>query len=176
MKLLVENISLPEEVEKAMDQRTSMGVIGDMGKYTQFKTAEAIGDAAKNPGGLGAAGVGVGAGFAMGNQMAQTMSQDQAAPQPAPAPAPPQPAPAPAPPPLPTQTQYFVAVSGQQTGPFPLTVLAQQAQGGQLTRETLVWTQGMANWAPAGEVAELAQVFNAPPPMPGSPPPPPPSS
>src|SRR5690349_15541093 len=39
--LMVENISLPPEVEKVLDQRTSMGVLGDLSKYTQFKTAEA---------------------------------------------------------------------------------------------------------------------------------------
>src|SRR5439155_9490091 len=50
VNLLVENISLPPEVEQALDERTKMGVIGDLSRYTQFKTAGAIGDAAKNPG------------------------------------------------------------------------------------------------------------------------------
>src|SRR5258705_7805001 len=45
-KFVVENISLPEEVEAAMDKRTSMGVLGDMGKYTQFEAAHAMRDAA----------------------------------------------------------------------------------------------------------------------------------
>jgi len=46
----IENISLPEEVEKAMDRRTSMGVVGDMNRYAQFQSAEAIREAAKkNP-------------------------------------------------------------------------------------------------------------------------------
>src|SRR5713101_2473666 len=51
-KFVVENISLPEEVEAAMDKRTSMGVLGDMGKYTQFEAAQAMRDAAQNPGGF----------------------------------------------------------------------------------------------------------------------------
>jgi membrane protease subunit (stomatin/prohibitin family) len=66
----IENISLPEEVEKIMDKRTSMGVLGDLGRYTQFQTAEAIGDAAKNEGGgLAGAGAGLGAGAAMAQAM-----------------------------------------------------------------------------------------------------------
>src|SRR4051812_41955520 len=73
VNLVVENISLPEEVEQALDERTKMGVIGDLNRYTQFKTANAIGDAAKNPGGLAGAGMGMGAGMAMGQHMSQAM-------------------------------------------------------------------------------------------------------
>src|SRR5260370_12656062 len=54
-KFTVENISLPEEVEAAMDKRTSMGVIGDVNRYTQFQAAEAMRDAAQNPAGGGPA-------------------------------------------------------------------------------------------------------------------------
>jgi membrane protease subunit (stomatin/prohibitin family) len=74
-KLVIENISLPAEVEAAMDKRTSMGVIGDVGRYAQFQAADAMRDAAQNPGGGGAAtGAGLGAGFAIGNAMAGAMS------------------------------------------------------------------------------------------------------
>ncbi|MBK7467763.1 MAG: SPFH domain-containing protein, partial [Saprospiraceae bacterium] len=41
-KLLIENVSLPPEVEQALDKRSSMGIIGDLSKYMQFQTAEAI--------------------------------------------------------------------------------------------------------------------------------------
>jgi hypothetical protein len=77
------------------------------------------------------------------------------------------------PPPMPT-TQYFVAVNGQQSGPFTIPQLQQFAQLGQFTAQTLVWKQGMAGWEAAGNVAELAQLF-APvmPPMPPVPPVPP---
>ena len=73
-KFTVENISLPEEVEKAMDQRTQMGVLGDMGKFTQFQAAQAMRDAAQNPGGGAGLGAGLGAGFAVGGAMANAMS------------------------------------------------------------------------------------------------------
>ena len=73
-KFVVENISLPEDVEAAMDKRTSMGVLGDMGKYTQFEAAQAMRDAAQNPGGGAGLGAGLGAGFAVGNAMAGAMT------------------------------------------------------------------------------------------------------
>src|SRR5436190_2098768 len=73
-KFIVENISLPEEVEAVMDKRTSMGVLGDMGRYTQFEAAQAMRDAAQNPGGGAGLGAGLGAGFAVGNVMAGAMS------------------------------------------------------------------------------------------------------
>jgi membrane protease subunit (stomatin/prohibitin family) len=74
-KFVVENISLPAEVEAAMDKRTSMGVIGDVGRYAQFQAADAMRDAAQNTGGGGAGtGAGLGAGFAIGNAMAGAMT------------------------------------------------------------------------------------------------------
>ena len=73
-KFVIENISLPQEVEAAMDKRTSMGVIGDVGRYAQFQAADAMRDAAQNPSGGAGTGVGLGAGFALGNAMAGAMS------------------------------------------------------------------------------------------------------
>lgn len=81
--VVIENISLPEEVEKNMDTRTSMGVMGDkMGQFMQFQAAHAMRDAAQNEGGgLAGAGVGLGAGLGIGNvftQAMQGMTQPQA--------------------------------------------------------------------------------------------------
>lgn len=73
-KYLIENISLPQEVEAAMDKRTSMGVIGDVGRYTQFQAADAMRDAAQNTSGGAGTGAGLGAGFAIGNAMAGAMT------------------------------------------------------------------------------------------------------
>lgn len=68
--LYIENLSLPAEVEQAMDKRTSMGVIGDIGQYQQFQAAEALREAARNEGGgLAGAGAGLGAGAALGGMM-----------------------------------------------------------------------------------------------------------
>lgn len=79
---VIENISLPEEVEKAMDRRTSMGVVGDLNKYTQFQAAESMREAANNPSGGNMAGFGVGMGAAsvMGQAFTQSMQPQQAVP------------------------------------------------------------------------------------------------
>lgn len=76
--LVIENISFPEEVEKALDTRSSMGILGDkMDTFVKYQTANAMRDAANNPnGGLANAGVGVGAGFAMSNMMKESLSQN----------------------------------------------------------------------------------------------------
>jgi membrane protease subunit (stomatin/prohibitin family) len=70
------SITPPEEVQKRIDERSGMGAIGNMQTYMQYQTAQAIGDAANNPGGSGDAastGVGLGAGIGMGTAMAQAM-------------------------------------------------------------------------------------------------------
>jgi len=83
---VIENISLPQEVEQAMDRRTSMGVVGDLGRYAQFQAAEAMRDAAQNEGGVAGMGAGLGAGMAMSQMMQGAFAGSQqpqpAAPQP----------------------------------------------------------------------------------------------
>ncbi len=69
-KFYVENVSLPPEVEAAMDKRASMGALGDANRYMQFQAADALRDAAQNEGGGAGLGAGLGAGFAVGGQMA----------------------------------------------------------------------------------------------------------
>ncbi|WP_045743350.1 SPFH domain-containing protein [Actinoplanes rectilineatus] len=149
-KFVIENISVPPEVEQALDKRTSMGVLGDLDAYTKFQTANAIEDAAGNPGGAGDA-IGLGLGMAAGQRAAQSMA---ATPPPI------------VPPPLPAG-EWFAALGGQQQGPFDLAALTGHAGSGTLTRDTLVWRSGMAGWTAAGQVAELNSVFAAvPPPLP----------
>ncbi len=152
--LVVENISLPPEVEAALDKRTSMGVIGNLDAYAKFQAAQAMEKAAENPNGMAGMGVGMGAGFAMGNQMAGAMAGAGAQ--------------AVTPPPIPgAAAPFFVAIDGQQQGPFDVNTITLRAQSGQITRQTLVWRQGMANWTAAGDVAELKDLFNTvPPPIP----------
>lgn len=71
--LAIENISLPPEVEKALDQRSQMNLLGDMNRYTQFQAAQAIPTAAANQG-MGGAAMGMGAGFAFGGMMTNQMA------------------------------------------------------------------------------------------------------
>jgi len=86
-KFVIENISLPAAVEKAIDERSSMGAIGNIAPYSQFQAANAIRDAAKTPGGMAGMGMGLGAGFGLGNMMANVMANQphQAPPPTAPA-------------------------------------------------------------------------------------------
>ncbi len=166
-RFLVENISLPEAVEEALDRRTSMGVIGNMTAYTQMQFADSLKDSANNPAGggnLAGDAMGAGIGLAMAGQMAGQMMNPQAG-QFHGGQQPPQQA-APTPPPMPQQTTYHVAVGGVQQGPFPVSQLQQMIQQGQLTRDTLVWTAGMPAWAAANSVQELSQLFGeVPPPL-----------
>ncbi|VAX36327.1 Putative virion core protein (lumpy skin disease virus) [hydrothermal vent metagenome] len=160
-QLFIVNISLPEEVEKAIDTRSSMGAIGDMNKFQQFQMGKAVLEAAENPSGGGAGeGLGLGMGFAMANRMVQSpgMMPPGAMPATAGAPA--------VPPPPPASPAWHIAVNGQTTGPFTMQQITQQITGGQLSRATTVWSAGMAGWLPAGDVPQLTPAFGAVPPPP----------
>ena len=162
-QLFIVNISLPEEVEKALDTRSSMGVIGDMQRYQQYQMGQAMTQAASNPSGGGAAeGMGMGMGFAMANQMVQGMQGAGGA--------------APfggggaAPPPPPGTGPVFHVTSGGQTfGPFNSQQLAGQVAAGQLSPQSLVWAPGMGAWTAAGQVPQLAGLFQQAPPPPPAP-------
>ncbi|MCA2013446.1 SPFH domain-containing protein [Cereibacter sphaeroides] len=160
-ELYIENISLPPEVEKVLDQRSSMGIVGDLNKYTQFSAAQAMQTAA-GAGGDSAMGAGMGMGMGMGmaQQMANAMGNMNAQTQQPAAAAPPPP------PPPPAAAQFHVAVNGQTTGPFGTSQLQQMMAQGQFDRDTMVWTQGMAGWEKAGSVQALASVFASMPPPP----------
>ncbi|MDA8371334.1 MAG: SPFH domain-containing protein [Nocardiopsaceae bacterium] len=168
-RFIIENISLPPEVEKAIDKRSQMGIVGDMGQYSRFQAANAIEDAARNPGGGAGEGLGLGMGIAAGQQMAAGFGVGAQQPQQPQQSAPPGPhAGGPAgPPPLPPQEQWYLGVNGQQLGPFDQTGISAQIGNGTLTRTTLVWKAGMDQWTPAQQVPELARLFDGtPPPLP----------
>lgn len=155
-KFLVENISLPPEVEAALDKRSSMGIVGNLAQYAQFQAANAMEKAAENPGGNASAGIGMGMGFAMANQMGQMFNQQQTQ---GGAPA--------GPPPIPGARQFFVVISGQQSGPFDVATISDMVSQGTITAETLVWAQGMANWEKAGGIDDFKNVWGSmPPPIP----------
>ena len=166
-KFLISSITLPEELQKKLDEGTGMNMLGDMNKYQQMSMADAMKAAASNPGN-GGGGQGMMEMMMMNNMMQnqqmqqqmlqQQMMQNQGYGQAGYGQA--------APPPPPPMSQYYVAVNGQQQGPFPLQTLQQMAAQGQFTQNTQVWKQGMATWAAASTVAELSQVFGAVPPPP----------
>jgi len=72
--LVVQNVSLPEELQKVLDTRISMNVLGDMDRYTKYQVASSIPLAAQNEGGLAGAGAGLGAGLGLAQAFTQTMN------------------------------------------------------------------------------------------------------
>jgi membrane protease subunit (stomatin/prohibitin family) len=159
-KLYVENISLPPAVEAALDKRTSMGLAGDLGSFTQYSAAEAMTQAAGNPNGGG--GMGAGLGMGMGMMVAGNMQnagpwgpRSESAAQ------------TPPPPPPSVERVWHIAEGGKTSGPFSKANLGRMATEGSLKRDSHVWAVGLDGWKTAGEIAELAQLFTiAPPPPP----------
>lgn len=151
----IENISLPEEVEKALDKRTSMGVVGDLNRYMQYNAAESM----SQPGSAMGSAMGAGMGMGMGASMAQNMGpwgtpQGAAA---SPPPLPPQP---------PAGKVWHLAVDGATSGPFGEGDLARMAGEGRLGRATMVWTPGQDGWKMAADTDLARLLDNVPPPPP----------
>ncbi len=78
---LIESITLPPALQKTLDESISMGIIGDLSKYTQYQMASSIPLAAQNEGGAAGVGMSMGAGLSMGQMMAEAMSAPKSAPQ-----------------------------------------------------------------------------------------------
>ena len=152
----------------AINQQTEVlkAAANNLGQMSAMNLGGDGGGVGMNPAGMM---MGMAMGGAMGGQMANMMNgmgqMQQQAMQPQQQQM--------APPPMPgnANVAYMVAVNGQQFGPYDMQQLQQMVQNGQLTRNTYVWKQGMANWDMAGNVQELATLFGAvPPPMPNMPP------
>ena len=154
-QLHIVNISVPAEVEQALDVRTSMEIVGNLSNYQAFQVGSAMPVAAANPaGGLAGAGLGLGMGMAMAAPMMGPGGALGGAPQGAPA----------APPPLPS---WHVAENGAAAGPFSPPQLSEAVATGRVRADSLVWRSGMSGWSPAGQLPELAGLFQAaPPPLP----------
>ena len=162
------NITLPEEITQAMTRGVARGVeqaryldnVGPMDRLQQGAAAEAMVEAARNPGGEAGSMMGAGLGMALGQQMGNMMAgQHGQQGQPG------YPPPPPGPPPLPQAQLFHVALNGQAAGPFTVDQLRQYVGSGQLTPDSSVWTAGMPNWVAAQTVPALASLF-APPPAP----------
>jgi membrane protease subunit (stomatin/prohibitin family) len=150
----VESIALPDEVAATLDQRTRMNLLGDVGAYAQLQAPDALRDAARTPGGgAAAAGAAMGVGLAVGQQLAGTVNSALHPTIATPA------AQRAAPPPIPPAAAFFMALDGKPVGPFDIGALRQRVADGSLTRDTLVWREGMPQWAAASSVAEVASLF-----------------
>ena len=152
-QLFIVNISVPEQVERALDARSSMDVLGDLNRYQQYQLGSSIPTAAANPaGGLAGAGVGLGMGMSIAGLGAAGAAK----------------APLPLIPPTPDSDPaiWHVASGGRTFGPYSVAQLGLAVSAGQLTGESFVWTAGMEAWAPIGRVPRLAVLLAPPPPPP----------
>ncbi|GAB6010320.1 SPFH domain-containing protein [Dysgonomonas reticulitermitis] len=155
-KFLIENISMPDEVKKEIFELSRLDKI-DLDKLTKLKAAKAMEAAAENPSGTAGMGIGLGAGMAMANQMTQQMANQVQNSQNVQN----------TPPPISGGMSYYVAAGGHQTGPFSKEGLVQLVEKQVLTKDTLVWKQGLAAWVPAGGQPDLQDLWTAtPPPLP----------
>lgn len=163
-QLVVESIALPDEVAATLDQKTRLGLLGgDLGTYAQLQAADAIRDAARNQG-AGGAGAAIGVGLGVAQQLAGAAGQAMNANATTRANAPasntaPQTPPPIAPPPLPSALAIWLGLRGAPTGPLDLAALKQHFRDGTLTRDTLAWRAGMAEWQPASQLPELKDVL-----------------
>ena len=165
-QLYIVNVSVPAEVERALDARASMNAIGDLNAFQAYQLGNAMPEAAANPaGGLAGAGVGLGMGLAMTNSMGGMMGGAGGGGAVATAPAA---SPAPSAPTVPTVT-WHIAEGGESVGPFTPAQLAQAIGAGRVARDTLVWTVGMSEWSAASGIDALVGYFAPqPPPVPGA--------
>ena len=153
-QLVIVNISVPDEVERAVDAKSSMGVLGpELDRYLDYQLGSSMPTAAANPaGGLAGAGMGVGMGMAIAG-------------------ATPMRAPLPLVPPSPESEPavWHVALSGRTFGPYSAGQLRDSIRSGQLNAESMVWTAGMEGWRRIDQVARLAMFLGTlpPPPPPG---------
>ncbi len=153
-QLYIVNISVPEEVERALDARSSMGIVGDLAAYQQYQIGQSIPAAATSPaGGLAGAGVGLGMGMAVAGRMG-AMPEGGAMLQPE------------APPPAPVATNWHWVEAGQTMGPIGADQLAEAIATGRVKATSYLWSAGMSNWQRAAELAQWAPYFQAPPPPP----------
>jgi membrane protease subunit (stomatin/prohibitin family) len=166
------NITLPEEITQAMTRGVARGVeegsyldnVGPMDRLQQGAAAQAMVEAARNPGGGAGTMMGAGMGMALGQQMGQQMAAGQGYAQPQQGGY----APPTGPPPLPQAQLFHAELNGQAAGPFTIDQLRQYVTGGQLNPNSNVWANGMPNWVAAQTVPALAPLFapSMPPPLP----------
>jgi membrane protease subunit (stomatin/prohibitin family) len=155
------SINVPEEdpsivkLKEAKDLAAKVRIIG-RDVYQMDRSFDVLDKAAQNEGGavgnLMGAGIGLGVGLGAGNQMGNVASNLNTN----------------TPPPPPPLIEFFILINNQQNGPFNLNKLKELIVSGTMTKDTLVWKTGMANWDNAGNQNELVSFFNSTPPPPPS--------
>lgn len=132
LNFIISNISLPPEVEKAIDYKTRAGIIGNSDQYLKIQTAEAIGEGKLQDGGAVAAGVGLSAGMQMMHSMQNSSQHANVG----------------MPPPIPQKefADIFVAVNAQHEGPYTLSTINAKVRTGEVKPDTMLWRNDMPEW------------------------------
>jgi membrane protease subunit (stomatin/prohibitin family) len=142
-QLILVNVSVPEEVERALDAKSSMSLLGDLARYQQYQVGQSTPIAAANPaGGIAGAGLGLGMGLAVATQMTSVATAS--------------------PPAL-----WHYEERGRAAGPFSASQISEAIAAGRLVATTLAWTSGMPAWKEISQISSFAHLFSStPPPLP----------
>ncbi len=128
VEILVENISLPAEVEKAIDERSSREIAGDLNEHLKYKGAESL---EKNPAASEISSLATG--MVMANEISKSLNQESQNK-------------TPTPPPIPTQVQYFIVKNKKAVGPYSKEEILKMLQNKELNENSFIWREGMADW------------------------------
>jgi len=150
-QILVENISLPEEVEQAIDKRSSRAAIGDLDEHLKYQGAESLANSSAS-----SEMASLGAGIAMANEISKSFNSNSNTTTPAAATTPPPP---------PKTKLFYIVKEGKANGPHTIDALESMVNRGELTPNSYIWQEGWDGWKKMSEV--LSNLFNTtPPPVP----------
>lgn len=142
-----------QKLKEAKDLAARLKITG-RDVYQMERSFNVLDSAASNESGamgsMMGAGIGLGTGVNMGNQIGTMMNTN----------------PQTVPPPIPQATMYYLALNGAQTGPYDVNTVVGYVRNGTISADTLIWKQGMSNWAKLSTLSEFSNMFNCPPPMP----------
>ncbi len=143
-RVLIENISLPPKVEEILDQRTSMGLIGDLSKYLNFQIASSLTKESSNS--LTNDILALGVGLDMTKNITKKGSTYI---------------------PTPYEKMYYYAKDKKPQGPYSIEEIEDKIEQGSIKSSTLIWASGMKEWQRADSLKELQELFKmfTPPPL-----------
>ncbi len=146
-RFLIENISVPQAVEEALDKRTSMGIITDLHQYLEFQTAESM--TGENANQTAAMGASMGVGFAMADKLSKNFGERKGYV------------------PEPFEKMYYYARGKEPIGPLNIDQIDDLIKNKKVNADTLFWSSGMENWQKAKNIEEIESLFNllTPPPL-----------
>jgi len=148
-QILVENISLPKEVEEAIDKRSSRAATGDLNEHLKYQTAESLTEGNSSASEVAS----IGAGIAMANEISKSFNSSANNNTNT------------TPPPPPSTKPYYIVKDGKADGPHTIDDIKNMISKGELNRTSYIWQEGMEGWSKIEDM--LNELFNTtPPPVP----------